>query len=147
MKDNTKLAKSEKTAVRSLLRKHSTDEIAKIIIDNCGELSFVAEDLGVPTKALELAVASTPRLQDAVRLGRESMLDVAEHCLVNAMKMGDAGVAKFVLKNLGTRRGWQPDNPQTAVQVNISSEDKVKKVREIFGLPEDDQGKLEDMDQ
>lgn len=134
MKDNTKLTKSEKSAVRSLLRKHSTDEIAKNIIDNCGELSFVAEDLGVPTKDIELAVASTPRLQDAVRLGRESMLDVAEHCLVNAMKMGDAGVAKFVLKNLGTRRGWQPDNPQTAVQVNISSEDKVKKVKEIFGL-------------
>lgn len=123
---------------RQLIKGMDNNKIEESIIANCGELTFVAEELGVTYKAVEKAVEKSPELQDAVRIGREALLDAAERCVMNALKNGDSSMAKFVLKNIGTARGWLPDNPQAAVQVNvIPPSEQAKRVRQIFGLPEE----------
>lgn len=127
---------------RALIKGIDNAKLEKSIIENCGELTFVAEELGVTYKAVEKAVSKSPELQAAVRIGREALLDAAERCVFNAMKNGNSSMAKFVLQNLGTARGWLPDNPQTAVQVNvIPPSEQAKRVRAIFGLPEEGDGK------
>lgn len=128
--------------MKALIKGISKDKIAESIIENCGELSFVAEDLGCSYAQLEIAISKSKDLQNAVRIGRETLLDAAERCVMNALKNGDSSTAKFVLKSVGTARGWLPDNPQAAVQVNVvPPSEQAKRVRQIFGLPEEGDGK------
>lgn len=133
---------------RELIKGIDNAKLEKSLIENCGELTFVAEELGVTYKAVEKAVGRSTELQAAVRIGREALLDAAERCVFNAMKNGSASMAKFVLQNLGMNRGWLPDNPSAQVQVNVlPPSEQARRVRAIFGLPEDDQKRLEDKDQ
>ena len=127
---------------KALIKGISNDKIEKSIIENCGELSFVAEDLGCTYAQLEIAISKSDKLKNAVRIGRETLLDAAERCVMNALQSGDLSMAKFVLKSVGTARGWLPDNPQAAVQVNVvPPSEQAKRVRQIFGLPEEGDGK------
>lgn len=127
---------------KELIKGIDNDKLEQSIIQNCGELTFVAEDLGCTYAQLEIAISKSDKLQDAVRIGRETLLDAAERCVFNAMKNGNSSMAKFVLQNLGTARGWLPDNPQAAIQVNvIPPSEQAKRVRQIFGLPEEGDGK------
>lgn len=133
---------------KALVKGIDNDKLEQSIIANCGELTFVAEDLGIDYATLESAVAKSKKLQEAMRIGREILMDTAERCLLTAMKNGNSSIAKFVLQNLGMNRGWLPDNPQAAVQVNVlPPSEQARRVRAIFGLPEDDQKRLEDKDQ
>ena len=130
---------------RQLIKGIDTERIKRSLIENCGELTFAAEELGCTYEQLEAAIAKSKKLKESCRIGRESLLDAAERCIFNAMKNGSASMAKFVLQNLGMGRGWLPDNPSAQVQVNVAPpSEQAKRVRAIFGLPEDEQRKLED---
>ena len=133
--------------MKALIKGVDNQRLLDCIKENCGELSFVAEDLGIDYATLEAAVAKSKKLQEAKRIGREILMDTAERCLLTAMKKGNSSIAKFVLQQIGTARGWLPDNPSAQVQVNVlPPSEQAKRVRAIFGLPEDedDQKKLED---
>ena len=131
--------------MKALIKGIDNQRLLSCIKENCGELSFVAEDLGIDYATLEAAVAKSKKLQEAKRIGREILMDTAERCLLTAMKNGNSSIAKFVLQNLGMGRGWLPDNPSAQVQVNVvPPSEQAKRVRAIFGLPEDEQRKLED---
>lgn len=130
---------------RQLIKGIDTERIKRSLVGNCGELTFVAEDLGIDYATLEAAVSKSKKLQEAVRIGREILMDTAERCLFTAMKNGNSSIAKFVLQQIGTARGWLPDNPSAQVQVNVlPPSEQARRVRQIFGLPEDEQRKLED---
>lgn len=131
--------------MKALIKGIDNTRLLDCIKENCGELSFVAEDLGIDYATLESAVAKSKKLQEAMRIGREILMDTAERCLLTAMKKGNSSIAKFVLQNFGMNRGWLPDNPSAQVQVNVlPPSEQAKRVRQIFGLPEDEQKKLED---
>ena len=118
----------------------SPDMLQKIkdtLIDQCGMIAFTAEELGIPLRDVERAIEENPELQEAARYGRELLLDTAESCLLESIKMGDARAAAFALKTLGGSRGWRENLANINVNV-LPPAKQLEKVREIFGIVDDD---------
>lgn len=111
-------------------------KIKDTLIDQCGMIAFTAEELGIPLRDVERAIEENPDLQEAARYGRELLLDTAEQCLLESIKMGDARAAAFALKTLGGSRGWRENLANINVNV-LSPAKQLEKVREIFGIVDD----------
>lgn len=111
------------------------DDVALAIKKYQGALTFAARDLGMELTDLEALVRNTPEYRQAVRDGREQLLDMAEQCLVAAIQSGDSKAAQFALKTLGGNRGWREENN---VQIlALSPTEQLNKVRRIFGVDKD----------
>lgn len=71
-----------------------------------GNLTAAARSLGVTRKALYNWVERDEELQQAVRDARESIIDIAENKLLQAINSGDMTAIIFTLKTLGKARGY-----------------------------------------
>jgi hypothetical protein len=65
-----------------------------------------ASGRAVQRSLISQAVARSPRLQQAIAETTESVLDLAENVIVQALNNGDVNAAKFVLETRGKQRGY-----------------------------------------
>lgn len=82
------------------------ESIIEVLNKAYGNLTAAARSLGVTRKALYNWVERDEELQQAVRDARESIIDIAENKLLQAINSGDMTAIIFTLKTLGKARGY-----------------------------------------
>jgi hypothetical protein len=86
--------------------KVTLEECKKALADAHGLVTPAAEVLGVLRSTLYMRIQKNPSLRRVFDDARESMLDMAEQKLFDAMRSGDAWAVQFVLKTIGKNRGY-----------------------------------------
>ena len=86
----------------------------KVTLEDCkkalagahGLVTPAAEALGIQRSTLYMRIQKNPSLRVVFDDARESMLDLAEQKLYDAIRSGDAWAVQFVLKTVGKNRGY-----------------------------------------
>ncbi len=94
-----------------------TREIIKIIKQEMGNVTAVADRIGVSRVTMHKRINRIPALKSAIDEARESALDDIEHVLHKRASAGEPWAVCFYLKTQGKRRGYQ-EGPM--VQVNTA---------------------------
>lgn len=71
-----------------------------------GHISFTAQALQVTPRMLQKFINSHPSISHAQKDISNSILDIAENKLLEAVQAGDLQAIKFLLKCKGRERGW-----------------------------------------
>jgi hypothetical protein len=73
---------------------------------NYGIISYIAKDFGIPRRNVYIKLAKNPELNKLRNSANEKIVDLGEHCLIEAAQNGNVYAAQFILSKLGKRRGW-----------------------------------------
>jgi len=93
------------------------EDIAKLIIEEHGNLSRVADRLGTTRTAVRKRCDNDPELKEALEEARERKLDRLEHSVwLRAEDSNDTGLQCFILKTQGRHRGYDQDDMKNAVK-------------------------------
>lgn len=111
--------------------KYSKETVLKAINGSGGIVSTVAKRLNCDWGTARNYINRWKATQDAFAAEREMILDIAETTIIDAIKGGDVGTAKWVLSRLGIDRGYGND-------VNISADDGKIRVVLTWGDAEND---------
>jgi hypothetical protein len=76
------------------------------IRESSGQISEIARRHGMTYYGVQKRIKSDPELADALEDTRETLLDIAEHQLIEAIKAGNLQAAKFYLETKGKSRGY-----------------------------------------
>ena len=91
--------------------------VAKLIMDHTGNLSRVADSLGVCRGVLRRMIDKNPDLQELLRQQRERQLDQLEQsCFDRAIETNDTTLQLFLLKTQGKSRGYDQNEAQNAAK-------------------------------
>ena len=86
--------------------KPGRDAISQAVEGSRGNLSRVAEVLGVSWDTARKWVFDDPGLKSLFESERDKVLDKAEDIIYTALDQNDIPTAKWVLSTLGRYRGW-----------------------------------------
>ena len=95
----------------------------KAVIDCDGNLTAAAKYLQVARSTIYRRSEKNRKLAKAMDESKESMLDVAEGKLHEAVRAGDAWAICFYLKTQGKRRGYVERQEIQPVQIEMIYED------------------------
>ena len=105
-----------------------------------GIVSLAALSLGMSREGLTKRISKSQKLQEARDESRNTILDLAEAQLVQAVKKGDIRAVMFTLRTLGKSRGWV-ENSKFELQLEPPKDDgdKLAAMRAALGLPPADE--------
>jgi hypothetical protein len=113
------------------------EKVKECIADAKGVLVNVCKRLGVSRQPLVDHIKGNKELEDALNIARESMLDVGEDVLYNAVKAGEPWAVCFYLKCQGKSRGYvekgDTNNAEgTNVQIQMIEVNMPVEVQEVI---------------
>jgi hypothetical protein len=88
------------------VRKLTVSKVEAALRANAGVILYTAVALSVTRKSLYEFMRKHPELEQVRDEARETMLDTAEHHVVNAVNSGDMRTVRWVLDRLGRHRGY-----------------------------------------
>lgn len=124
------------------------EQIEKALRASAGKASIAAQKLGCSASLVWDRMARFPKLREVAEEERESIVDLAELKLKQAVMKGEAWAVCFTLKCLGKSRGWvertqiesrsQIELTETAVIVEDANwyHNQGRIPASAFGLPE-----------
>lgn len=86
--------------------KYKPERVARLIMREDGNMTRVAEMLGCSRTTLYRYLNEYEEVAQARDDAREGFVDLAEKKLRDAVKEGDTGAIRFVLRCWGKKRGW-----------------------------------------
>lgn len=93
------------------------EDISKLIIEEHGNLSRVADRMGTTRTAVRNRINNDPELKEALEEARERKLDRLEHSVwLRAEESNDTGLQCFILKTQGRHRGYDQDDMKNAAK-------------------------------
>jgi hypothetical protein len=93
------------------------DDIAKLLIEEHGNLSRVADRMGTTRTAVRNRINADPQLKEVLDEARERKLDRLEHSVwLRAEESNDTGLQCFILKTQGRHRGYDQDDMRNAAK-------------------------------
>ena len=87
-------------------RRYKADEVAQAIIDSDGILAAAARKLGCARKTVYSYIEKYAKVKEAYEEASETVLDLAEGKLIDAVEQGQLPAIMFVLKTKGKHRGY-----------------------------------------
>lgn len=87
-------------------KKPRTKMILDALTRTGGNVSATAQVLGVTRRSVYMWMAKDPKLREAQEDAKESLIDMAENKLFQAVKNGDMTAIIFTLKTIGKERGY-----------------------------------------
>jgi hypothetical protein len=109
------------------MRNFTREQIQDAIDGSGGIISFVARKLGCDWHTAKTAIAATTEQRAAFDMEKQSVLDMAETQIIQAIKDGDLSVCKWYLSTKGRSRGY---STTVDVQSNVSIVDVQSMTRE-----------------
>lgn len=120
-------------------KKRTVSEVIKAVRGSHGNLSFIAERLGINRRTLYRYRLRHPELQRVITSEEEAFADKVEDKLAALMNSGDPNVSfnavKFFLQTKGRKRGYGDEQ-----KVRIAGEDGPIQPIIRFGAPAGDAG-------
>ena len=93
------------------------EDISKLIIEEHGNLSRVADRMGSTRTSVRRRIDADPKLKEALEEARERKLDRLEHSVwLRAEESNDTGLQCFILKTQGRHRGYDQDDMKNAAK-------------------------------
>lgn len=93
------------------------ETIAKLITDEDGNLSRVADRLGTTRYTIRRRCDADPELLQILKDARERQLDILEQsCFDRAIESNDTTLQLFLLKTQGKSRGYEQSEAQNAAK-------------------------------
>jgi hypothetical protein len=93
------------------------EDIAKLIIEEHGNLSRVGDRLGTTRTSVRRRIDADPLLKEALEEARERKLDRLESSVwLRAEESNDTGLQCFILKTQGRHRGYDQDDMRNAAK-------------------------------
>lgn len=96
----------DNTPALRTMYKTKVAQIALLIASTEGNLTEIAEEMGLARYMVEHIINSTPSLSHLMRDERESLVDSAESQLRTAVKSGKRWAIEMTLRGPGRQRGW-----------------------------------------
>lgn len=87
-------------------RRYKAEEVAQAIIESDGILAAAARKLGCARKTVYSYIENYATVNDAYQEASETVLDLAESKLIDAVESGQLPAIMFVLKTKGKHRGY-----------------------------------------
>lgn len=116
-------------ANRGRPQKVTTAQLEIALKQASGNISQVANDLGVSRSTVNHRVQNNKKLQKIVEDAREELVDIAENMLKQKISQGDITATIFALKTQGKRRGYierQEVTNTEPVEIVVTYENKPK---------------------
>ena len=82
------------------------EQVVPILQEVDGNVYLASKKLGVDRGSLYRFVKKHPKIQEVINQARESMVDIGESKLKQAVLKGEAWAVCFTLKTLGKSRGY-----------------------------------------
>jgi len=111
------------TPAKNKKRKVGPEHLAVQLYHHNGSVSAVARHFGMSRGYVAKLIAENEELSAIVEQYQEELVDAAEKNVYDAVIEGDMVQSQFVLKTLGSRRGWAPA-PNQSVHTIQGNPDK-----------------------
>ncbi len=108
----------------------SNKQLAIALEMSGGHVAQSAKILKTSYGAVRSRIENHPDLQLIQTYEREQLFELAEGVLKNHILENNLDAAKFVVERLGKKLGYQKNDSQTNIQVNISHEDALAQLEE-----------------
>lgn len=92
--------------IRMKTARFSRKQVESAIIGTRGIKATIAARLGCSRQTLENYLMRYPELREILAQERETIIDLAESKLVEAVEQGETRAVMFVLETMGKGRGW-----------------------------------------
>ena len=99
------------------------DVLEQLLREHYGNISTVAEELGLPRARVYERIRKSPRLQSVLQQARETIKDIAERNIFRKVMQGDIPTSQWLLARLGRERGYGDKIEQittSTIQVELS---------------------------
>ncbi len=118
------------TPKKGKYRHYKTAEIVEALKATGGMVYMAARKLGCDPSTIHVRAKTSTEIREAIDNARGDMLDMAEHELKKAVRVGDMTAVIFTLKTIGKHRGYVERVEQTGanggpVQHNLLSTNSV----------------------
>ena len=90
----------------------------KAIKNSNGIITIIAERIGCTRQTVSKAIKADPYIQEFYENECETVLDIAEVVVIDAIKNQDVNTAKWYLSTKGAKRGY---NTSVALQANTDN--------------------------
>ena len=87
-------------------RKLTVKKVAEALQVNAGVIAHVAAAFGCERRAIYRMIKKHPELEELREEARETVLDIAEHNVITAVKGGCLKTSRWLLDRLGRHRGY-----------------------------------------
>lgn len=95
------------------MNKVSKDELLKAIDGSYGIISTIAKRLHINWNTARTYIKQDDDAIQAYNNERNTMLDKAESCIINALEQNDVSTAKWFLQTKGKDRGYMGNDDDT----------------------------------
>jgi hypothetical protein len=82
------------------------DVLEQLLREHYGNISTVAEELGLPRARVYERIRKSPRLQSVLQQARETIKDIAERNIFRKVMQGDIATSQWLLARLARERGY-----------------------------------------
>lgn len=106
--DEQKKARTYKTV--------STEAICNALSETFGLVTLAARRLGIHPSTIYNRAKKTKKIQEAIDIARDNLVDNAELRLREAINRGDAWAVAFTLRTIGKKRGYTERHEVTGAE-------------------------------